>query len=359
MRILLLGGGHTHALTLLDWIADPPAGARLSLVSRSRFTPYSGMLPGLVAGHYRAQDIHIDLARLATRAGADFIEDEILSLDTQSRRAGTRSATFDFDIASIDLGSVADRRHIGGESGEDLAPKPLAPFLQRLAARDAGNEPFSLAVVGGGPAGVELALALKARWRARLSAMSLIVDGPDILPSLPQRARRLARRALNAQAIAVVTQKTVAERRPGAIIYADGAILPVDEVVWTISARPALDLGKSALALDERGFVKVTPTLQALHHPHVFACGDMASFTPPIPKAGVYAVRQAPILSANIRALAAGRPLIPYRPQTDMLLLLATANGRAIGVRNGITLGGRLMWHLKDRIDRGFMARFA
>lgn len=358
MHLVLLGGGHVHALALLAWIARPLQGVRLTLVNRDRFAPYSGMLPGLVAGHYRFDDIHIDLEKLAKRAGAQFLADEIIALDATNQYVETRSSRLSFDIASIDLGSVPDTRMIAGNCANDLSPKPLAPFLANLTERDARTG-LTPTIIGGGPAGVELALSLARRLIGKAADIRLVTDGFDILLNLPKRARSLARQSLEGHGIRLLTQAPVLARSPDGILLADGRHILASDVVWVNGAAPALDLSTSGLSLDERGFVRVMPTMQTLGHECIFASGDMASFDPPLPKAGVHAVRQGPVLAENIRSFVLGKALSAHHPSRDMLILLSTADGRAIGTRNGITLAGRFVWQLKDRIDRGFMARFA
>lgn len=359
MEILLLGGGHVHALALLDWIARPLPGVTLTVISRDRFSPYSGMLPGLIAGLYSHDDIHIDIAKLAERAGAHLVVDEVVSLDAAARTVTARNGRYAFDIASIDLGSVPERRNIAGATAADMAPKPLAPFLTRLDNLEKAHAPITLAVIGGGPAGYELALALRQRLGRQLTSLTLLTDAPDILSALPPRARHLARRRLTMHHITVLTAARVLSRESDGLKLADGRLCLASHVLWSSGAAPALDLSTSGLALDASGFIHARPTLQSRTSEYIFVSGDMASFNPPLPKAGVHAVRQAPILAQNIRNYVAGHPLLSYARHEDMLVLLSSADGSAIGTRSGVTVAGRLVWWLKDAIDRRFMARFA
>ncbi len=356
--ILLLGGGHTHALALLAFAAAPIKGARLTLISRETTSPYSGMLPGLVAGLYRREELLIALDRLAERAGAHFVEAEILSIDAQAKSVETSRGLFSYDILSIDLGSVPDRRQIAGDLSGDLAPKPLTPFLDQLYELGKAATPLDLAVIGAGPAGVELAAALAVRFRQKSAKIKLVADQTDLLMSLPEGARRHARSSLERHRVELITASVIAARTPDGLALSDGRAIPASHVVWATGAAPGFDFTASGLPLDQRGFVLVRPTLQSTNHDKVFASGDTASFMPPLPKAGVYAVRQAPILAHNLKALVAGEPLQPYRPQTDTLVLLSTADKRAIGARNGLSAEGGWVWWLKDRIDHRFMERF-
>jgi selenide, water dikinase len=92
----------------------------------------------------------------------------------------------------------------------------------------------------------------------------------------------------------------------------------------------------------------------------IFAAGDCATMTDdPRPRAGVFAVRQGPVLARNLMAAALGKPLETYRPQGDFLTILRSGKGRAIAGRGRfLALEGRWVWRWKDRIDRNFMALF-
>jgi NADH dehydrogenase FAD-containing subunit len=84
-RIILGGGGHAHLSVLADWALRPLAGAQCWLVTSSRYTAYSGMLPGWLAGNYRADELLIDLAPLAMQAGAELVIADIVGLDADAR----------------------------------------------------------------------------------------------------------------------------------------------------------------------------------------------------------------------------------------------------------------------------------
>jgi len=135
--------------------------------------------------------------------------------------------------------------------------------------------------------------------------------------------------------------------------------VPADLIVWATGAAAVPWVGQSGLACDDRGFAAVNDGLQSPSHPFVFAAGDVAAMTNrPVPKAGVFAVRQGPVLAANLRSYLAGEPLRPFRPQPRYLSLMSTGDGHAIASWAGLAWQGRWVWAWKDRIDRAFMRRY-
>ena len=372
-HIVLLGAGHAHVGVLRDFALKPQDGTRLTLITKHRLTPYSGMLPGLIAGLYRHADTHIDTLPLGAFAGANVIIAEATGLDLVHKQVlCANHAPVPYDILSIDIGSAPGMGKAPGAAGQAIPVKPIDGFLSRFEAARARllatNKPMRIAVVGGGAGGVELMLAIQCRLTAdaraagqnplRLS-FALIEANACILSGFPAAMQRRFLHILQQRAIEVLTSTRVSSLESGALITDAKLRLPADEVFWTTEAAPTAWLADTGLALDGKGFIRVLPTLQSVSHPDVFAAGDVAMIDGhPTPRSGVYAVRAAKPLAANLRSLLIGRPLIAFKPQHQALYLISTGERYAIGTRNGITLGGRWVWHLKDWIDRRFMARF-
>ncbi|WP_181707240.1 FAD-dependent oxidoreductase [Chthonobacter rhizosphaerae] len=377
--VILVGGGHTHVQVMTAFAAAARAGrpwadARLTLVSRDRDTPYSGMLPGHVAGLYRRDDIHIDLEGLAARTGARFVRGAATGLDRAGRRLVVEgSAPIEYDIASFDVGITPDLSAIDGAEAHGIAVKPIGRFLEKLAdlraavaSPDGGRR---VLVVGGGPAGVELAFSLRERLRADLAAAGLepgglqvaIVTSGTILKGLNDGVRRRIHGALKARGIAVLEDRRIAAVSAEGVTTDAGERIPADAVVISTKARAPSFLERLGLPTARDGTLLTRFTLQTLTDPAVFAVGDCATVAnEPTEKAGVFAVRQGPVLADNLRRALAGEPLRPYRAQTDWLVLMTTGDGHAIGGRGDrIAVGGRWVWWWKDRIDRRFMRRFA
>lgn len=365
--LVMLGGGHAHALALARWAHSPLPGARLTLVSPDPTTPYTGMLPGVVAGHYRVDEHEIDLTRLARRAGARLILDRAVGLDLTAKTAllADRGAT-PFDVLSIDIGATSEP--LGVPPGGFTPVKPFGRFLPALdaylAAVSRGEAAPRAAVLGGGLGGVELAFALAHRLRDHAArAVAVLTRSGAAPPGVkPTLWRRVLARA-PAAGVEIVAGFEIARVEDGAAEAVDGRRWPADFFAAAAGARAAPWLAETGLPLDASGFIRVAPTLAVEGRSDVFAVGDVAALSfDPRPKAGVYSVRQAPILTRNLRAalIEPERPrLRRYRPQKDYLKLVSLGARSAIAEKAGVMAEGAAVWRLKDRIDRAFMRGFA
>ncbi len=368
--LVLIGGGHSHLFVLRQFGMRPVPGVRLTLITRDLHTPYSGMLPGLVAGHYGFDEAHIDLAPLARFAGARLIHAEAEQIDPELRQVYLPGRPpLDYDLLSINIGSRP--RYAVSEvlADSEFAVKPVDRFLESWRGIEArlrdSDAPLRLAVVGGGAGGVELALSLEQRARAmpqrrgRLE-ICLLTDREHLLPSHNPRVRDWFAELLPRRSIEVFYRHAVTTF-DGSHLHGDYD-LPVaaDIVIWVTQASAAPWLRDSGLALDANGFIAVDASLQSRSHPQVFAAGDIAAVSEhPRPKSGVFAVRQGLPLADNLRRQLEGRPLKPFVPQTEFLSLISTGDRYAIASRGRWALRGRWCWWLKDRIDRAFIRRFS
>lgn len=347
--------------------SHPPHDADVMLLSAARLAPYSGMLPGLIGGHYTHDDAHIDLAALCAAARVSFVEQRACALHpSRSVLETTSGERHAYDVLSIDTGSVSPLDRIRGASQHAVPVKPVEGFLQAVERLDhaRSDPPASIAVVGAGAAGFEVVLAIGHRLRLRTpgglrTALHLVTDAGTILPELPARVRHFGMQALCRSHVAVHLGNRVEEVTGEGLRLADGNVIPASRVFLVTGAEPAPMYRASGLATDDRGFVAVHPTLQSISHPNVFACGDIAAVVAhPRPKAGVFAVRQGPPLTENLARVLDGRPLQPFVPQNRYLALLSTGEKHAIATRNGWAVQGRWVWYWKDYIDRRFVNGF-
>jgi pyridine nucleotide-disulfide oxidoreductase family protein len=361
-RLLLIGAGHAHAQVLQSWIGAPVAASELVIVSPSALAPYSGMVPGWLAGTYRFDEICIDFAALARAAGARLLLDELAALDParrQLRLAG--GAVLDYDLLSLNVGSTL---HPPADAGARvLSLRPLgrlrAAFESLLEEppRPADAPPRRVVAVGGGAAGVEALLAVLARLRARQPQGrfegALVTRGSGLLPGIAPGAVRAAQQAL---ARAGVRVHSGTGWSPA--VAAELGVGADDLLLWATGAEAHGWQRGSGLAVSARGFIRVDRQLRSTSHPQVYAVGDCAEWAEPLPKAGVYAVRMGPVLTRNLRAALGEGAATAYVPQHRFLALLATADGRAVASWGPLSARGRWVWRWKDRIDRGFLDRF-
>jgi selenide,water dikinase len=370
--LVLVGGGHAHVAVLRRFGMRPVPGLRITLVTRDVHTPYSGMLPGYLAGHYSYDECHIDLRPLAHFAGARLYHAEAEGLDLPKRRllvAGRPPIAF--DLVSINTGSRPHAAAVPGAAEHAIPVKPIDQFLNRweaLIARVlASRGPFRIGVVGGGAGGVELALATRFRLQQLLGERAddpsrlrfvLLTAGPEILPTHNPGVRSRFLRVLRERGVEVLTDHQVTRVDAGEIHSEDQGPVAVDAAFWVTNASAPAWPGAAGLAVTDDGFIRVDAHLQSVSHPGVFAAGDVAALPDPRPKSGVFAVRQGPVLAENLRRAAVGRSLVPYRPQRRFLGLISTGNRYVIASRGGWSLEGVWLWRLKNWIDRRFMARF-
>lgn len=363
--LVLVGGGHTHALVLRKWGMDPLPGARLTLVNPGPTAPYSGMLPGHVAGHYDRDALDIDLVRLARFAGARLVVGAACGIDPVAREIAVAGRPpLRFDVASLDVGITSAMPDLPGFAAHAVPAKPLGRFaaeweayVARVAAREAAPE---VVVIGGGVAGIELAFAMEYRLR-KLAAGSpsvTVVEAGSALSRIGATGAGRLRSRLKARGITLI-EGAAAEALSAGVVHLRGATsLPFGFCCGAAGSLPHAWLANSALATSD-GCVDVDSQLRSVSHPSVFAAGDCANLThAPRPKAGVYAVRQAPVLAYNLRADLAGRQRRHYRPQRDYLKLISLGRKSAMLERGGLALAGEGLWRWKDRIDRRFMDQF-
>ncbi len=358
--LILVGGGHSHCLVLRMLAMQPIPGVRITLVSPEPRSPYSGMLPGLIAGHYSLQQTHVDLYRLCLATGARFVQAAVTHIDNKHRQLQLSDGSLlGYDWLSLDVGATPDLSPLGPDVPEQVvAVKPVSSFYARWTQWINDNQDTSLAVVGGGAGGTEMVLAIAEYCHQNRKTVQLsLISGSTLLPGYPPGVRRKMQARLQQYGIDLL-ENTVVENLNGNLM-ANGQPLDSHKVLWCTGVRGTPLFEQCDLACDERGFVKVSETLQSQSNARIFAAGDCAAFPQPLPKAGVYAVRQAKTLAQNLRAAIQGQPLTRYRPQRRFLSLLSAGGKDAVASRGGtLSLAGPLIWQWKDRIDQAFMRKF-
>lgn len=365
--VVLVGGGHANIQVLRAWAMRPAPGVRLTVVLDRPVAVYSGMVPGFVAGQYQRHELEIDVRPLALRAGARCINAAAVGLDPVERVVHLEGRPpLRYDTAVFDVGSTVARLAAPGVRAHAIATRPIGRFVERVdevvaAAKARGRA--RVVVVGAGAGGVELAFGFRARLDregVRDVAVTLLEAGPRVLAGYPAGAARRVEENARRRGIIIRLGATVEAVSAEAVRLAGGETLTADAVLWVTGAA-SLDLfTASGVATDAKGFVRVRRSLQLVGHDDVFAVGDCASLegAPDLPKAGVYAVRQGPVLVANLRARLMGHPLELYHPQRDFLSLLNLGDGSAIGSKWGMSFQGTWVFTLKDWIDRRFVRRF-
>ena len=336
-RILLIGAGHAHLAVLRALRKEPLPGARFALVTPRAKQLYSGMLPGVIAGHYRRQDAEIDVARLAQAVSAEFIEGEVARLDPAQKVATLADgAELEFDLVSINVGALVERTIPGAHFA--LPVKPHDTFFDRLKSAKLNR----VAIVGAGVTGSEIGMALHHRGAA-------VTLYSDQAPLWPPRLEALLRR----MRVDVRPGMPADEIERGPVVLAGASTQEFDLVLLATAALPPPWLRASGLPCDERGFLLQDEMLRSIAHPEVFVAGDCA--TPrsgPLPRSGVYALRQGETLAASFRNIVQGQPPVPYRAQRHALVLISCGRRYALAQRGNWSAQGHWVWWWKNHIDR-------
>jgi selenide,water dikinase len=365
--LVLIGGGHSHVQVLKKFAMNPVPGVRLTLISESALSPYSGMLPGYIAGAYSAKDINIALGSLCVFAKARLICAQVTGIDPEENTVQLADRpSLRFDILSLNCG--AEQAPV---MGQGIRVKPLNKFMPQWSAIKKSmhaetDKQHSIAIIGAGAGGAELALAFRASLPAQ-TAIHLV--GPTLLPGHGAGAVSQLKKVLSERKIAYVCDRLAAEETNSV----DGTVnlklqsarnsIRADHVFWVTDVRAPQWLNATGIEQDERGFLRVDNRLRSLSHPHIFAAGDVAHLVAQErPKAGVYAVRAGPILADNLALAIQGLSLAgsrsQFRPQRYHLNLIGCGDDTAIASWGPLATRGRIWWRLKQWIDEGFMRRF-
>jgi len=372
-NLVLVGDGHAHLAVLKNFGLSSPANVVLTLINRESFAAYSGMLPGLVAGHHSFDDSHIDLSVLARRAGAQFIEDDVTGIDPDTRLVHLgANPPIAFDLCSIDSGCKTPVHMIPGAEHSVRVLSPVSRFLslynQLVKSLTHTHEPVRIGFVGGGAGSLELMLAMCYAMGQVLETLHkpsdfvqffLFQQDGEILPTHNKRVRRIFRRTLKRRNIQLFEDTPVVEAGFGCIETGCGQRLAVDHLFLVADAHPPDWLAESSLEKAADGFVAVLDTLQSTSHPHVFAAGDIAALIDsPLAKSGTAAARQGPVLARNLRRMLAGRELIAHAPRPARFSLISTGNKNAVLSWYGIGLKNPLVWAWKEHCDRRFIRAY-
>jgi selenide,water dikinase len=367
-RLVLIGGGHSHVEVLRRFGTAPVPATELVLVSPYPDSPYSGMLPGWIAGHYTRDECHIDLEQLTRFANCRFVRSACNGINPEARLVFCENgSTLPYDVVSVDTGARSPAFDVPGAPEHALPVKPVEQFVpvwEEICKRTVrGQAPRRIAVAGGGAGGVEMLLAMQVhlRWLAPAAEISfeLVSDTASILVAHNSRVRTIFMRVLERRGVTLHLGRAVESVDSGRLRLRGGGSVEADAIVLATGASAPLWPRSVGLATDERGFMLVNQRLQSVSHPQVFAAGDMASIRHhPRPKSGVYAVRAGPPLAENLRRTLTGEQLIDWKPQKEALALISTGDRYAVASRGDLALEGKWVWRWKNWIDKRFVKRY-
>lgn len=375
-HLVLVGGGHSHLAVLKYLGMNPVPGLAVTLLSKDINTPYSGSLPGYITGVYDYDDIHIDLRPLAQFAGARIIQAEVEHIDLEKKEISLPARPpISFDLISLNIGSKPNAGLIPGAESHAIGIKPINYFINHwngcleLAVHSIEQEKeFTIAIVGGGPASVELAFATQFRIHQKLGLkvtddsilnIRIVSADKDLLALHNTKVRSFAKSELEKRSIKLELNTRVSAFEKNTLVCDNGETFHADQIVYATGASIPTWPSDSGLALSDDGFIEVNHHLQSTSHEFVFAAGDAATIKDePRPKSGVYAVRQGKPLAKNLIRYATGKTLVSYKPQQHALALISLGNKSAIASRNNFFFQGRTVWSIKNNIDTAFIRKY-
>lgn len=368
-RLVLVGGGHAHLSVLEKLTREPLAGVEVVLVTPNRYQNYSGMLPGWMAGHYTREQSRIDLMPLVGDAGVKLVTASVTEMSAQARTLTLSDGQhLSYDYVSLDVGSETQTDGLEVLGTRLLPVKPLDMFFDQwpeILINAMRQKDYALVVVGGGAAGVELALAAQyALQQAGAQSHVTLIVSPDGLLKGHNDGVRKRVLAYTRQAGIVLHQQAALGLVDG-LQFTDGHRIYADQVIAATGAKPLPWLKRSGLALNEEGYILVDANHRTPSHQEVFAVGDTCARTDvQMARSGVHAVKAGPVLAENLYAVLSGsvtgaEQLKKYQPRAHSLYLLACGPKYAIASWGRFSFEGEWVWSLKDWIDRGFIKRFS
>ena len=363
-RLVFVGGGHVHLLSLKYTDHFIRAGAEVTLIGPDRFHYYSGMGPGMISRIYKPEQVRFDIQSMVESRGGMFIKAKVVSINPENRALLLQDGEkISYDLVSFNVGSYVPLDRIPGAEEEAI---PVKPIENLESAREAILKRFrngipKVLLIGAGPAGVELAGNI---WRLARShnaeaEITLASSRDRVLPGLPKKAGRLAQQSLSQRGIQILSNFRVASMERGLARSQSGIEVPYDVAILTIGIMPQRIFIDSAVETSEDGALLVNDYLQSTSHPDIFGGGDcIAVKGKPLDRVGVYAVREAPILFRNLLAMIEGGRLKTFRPQRRYLLIFNLGDGTGILVWRSWVWKGRLAFTFKNYLDTSFMSKF-
>lgn len=360
-HLVLIGGGHAHLAVLSALAKQPNTQLHLTLITPHTQQTYSGMLPGWLAGHYRLDECQIKLPPLLAAAQGQLLLDHVTHLDTTQQTLTTATGRrIHYDLLSINSGSETALGSNQATAAIPITPiRPLEGLINAWPSilKAAQQPPYRLAVLGGGAAGVELALAIQYAFQQQAPQATVHLLASSLLADHARRVQQRVRHRLRQASVNLHLSR--AKLQDEQLTLADGEPLQVDHLIAATGAKAPDWLASSGLSLDQQGYITVNAYHQSCSHPNIFAAGDICSrIEPQFGRSGVHAVYAGQLLADNLPAFIKHQPLKRYQPKQRSLYLLATGPKQAIASWGAWSAEGAWVWHWKNHIDQTFMRQY-
>ena len=363
--LVLIGGGHAHMITLSKLTSFITKGYQVTVIQPSDYHYYSGMGPGMLGGTYQPDDIRFATKKLVESQGGRFVKAHASHIDPEAKLVHLveTDETIHYDVLSCNAGSFVPKDIVEGNRDNVFASKPIEELnrAREIILEKSKQAPISIAVLGGGPAAVELAgnVHQLCKENALHQPNIQLFSGRGLMAKAPQRVQKLVRKLLTRKGINIIENGYIKKVAEGQIVIENNDAYSADIIFPAIGVKPSKIFAKSGLDIGPDGGLKVDAFLQSTSHEHIFGGGDCIYFSDqPLDKVGVYAVRQNAVLYNNLMASLEGKSLEKFSPAGDYLLIYNLGDGEGVFSKWCITFSGKLAFFIKDYIDRKFIQLF-
>lgn len=362
-RLVMVGAGHAH-LTILKHLQSFTALTHdVSVINSNAYHYYSGMAPGMLAGIYKPQEIRFNVRKMVEDRNAKFIEDSVSRVNPETKKIYLNSgATVDYDIVSFNTGSIVPSGPINPSDDSVIKVKPIENLVQarKKIMERLKKGALKITVAGGGPTGVEIAANIRRLVDNEKGTAEIeLIAGGGLLPRFDRKLRHHALVALTKKDIRIIEGAKIKTYSNGSGELTDGSAIKTDLLLWAVGIRSSALFEDSGLPTGAKGGLLVNEYLQAVSHPEIFGGGDCICFAPrSLPKIGIYAVRQNPVLYHNLLATLKGGRYQKFVPQKSFMLIFNMGDGTGILCRNSLVWEGKSAFFLKNFIDSRFMKKF-
>ena len=362
-HLVLAGAGHAHMVTMANIHVFCELGHRVTVIGPSDYHYYSGMGPGMLGGGYDPDDIRFAVKQTIEDQGGVFLRDSVVGVDPVSRELRLESgSTVSYDVLSFNTGSHINLPLLHGNTDQVYTVKPIERLYQARKEIEtlSGKQSVTVAVIGGGPAGTEVAgnvseLLSKSSYPSRV----VLYAGRALLAKFPRAVQNSSRKLLKKSGVIIKEEGHLLSIQDNCLRFDSGFEEQADFILLATGVHPSPFFAEAGLRTGPEGGLLVNSRLQCSEYPEIFGGGDCICFEDqPLDKVGVYAVRENPVLFHNLKAFLQEEALQDFDPGGDYLLIFNLGNGLGVLRKKWFQISGKLAFMIKDWIDRKFIKDF-
>jgi len=333
-KVVIVGAGFA-GLSCLKHLTPKNACFDITLIDRKTTSDFLPLLPDIIGRNFPPHMLTHDIAAIAKRCRAEFVNTEAQSIDVNAKRVVTPQGEIVFDDLVIACGAETN---FYGNTDIQRQAMTLFSIQDALKIKEtlATQTYRHVVVAGGGYTGIEIAGSIR-RWLKRHHRQTevMIVEKMDsILGPLPEWIKNYTRRQLEEMKINVLLGRTISKTEGGSVTLSDGSRHDESLLIWVAGVKTP-DLLNDIPVEKIRGRLSVDPCLRVTDH--IFAAGDCAAFiegSQPLRMAVMFAMGQGKCIARNIIRTEKNRKAEKYVP-LDLGYIIPVANNRSSGILLG------------------------